>query len=257
MRDGVRIRYAEAGPRDGDARPFVFVHGWSCDHTHFAPQAAHFATGHRCVSIDQRGFGQSDAPRQDYAVDLFVDDLAYACDALDIQRPVLVGHSLGGAVVLATAARHPELAAGVVMCDPAIFPLEIAQPFFAELTQKLAGDDYRDVALEFVESSMFLETDDPAVKQRIQDGMLETQQHVMISALAELAKFDGFATARNVSAPVLFIAAEGPIGDFEPFREACPHAEFHSTPGFGHFHQLLTPDTINARIEAFVASLGA
>jgi pimeloyl-ACP methyl ester carboxylesterase len=251
----VRIRYVDAGPRDGGTRPFLFVHGWSCDHSHFAPQARHFGGNHRVVSIDQRGFGASDAPEQDYSVDGYVSDVAFVCEQLGLDRPLLVGHSLGGAVVLATAARFPELASGIVMCDPAIFPPALAVPFLEELTAKLAGDDYREVAQEFVESAMFLDSDDPAIKQEIQQGMLRTAQHVMISALTQLAHFDGYATARQVTTPVLFIGADAPITELDAFREACPHAEIASTPGFGHFHQLLAPETINAQIEAFAARI--
>jgi pimeloyl-ACP methyl ester carboxylesterase len=233
----------------------LFVHGWSCDHTHFAPQARHFEDRHRVVSIDQRGFGASDAPDQDYSVDAFADDLAYVCEELTLERPIVVGHSLGGAVALAAAAKFSKLLSGVVLCDPAIFPTELAIPFFEELTGKLARDDYREAAREFVETTMFLDSDDPALKQNVMAAMLETPQHVMVSALAQLAHFDGYATARDVTVPVLFIAAEGPISEIDRFREACPHARIDSTPGVGHFHQLLAPDTINGQIEAFVATI--
>ncbi|MGP0029291.1 MAG: alpha/beta fold hydrolase [Acidimicrobiales bacterium] len=39
----------------------VFVHGWTCDHTHFTPQADHFSPRHRTVLVDLRGHGHSDA----------------------------------------------------------------------------------------------------------------------------------------------------------------------------------------------------
>ena len=55
----MKLAYSE----EGRAAPaFVFVHGWCCDRSFFAPQAAHFAGRHRVVSVDLRGHGQSDAP---------------------------------------------------------------------------------------------------------------------------------------------------------------------------------------------------
>ena len=99
--------------------PFVFVHGWTCNHTHFAPQIEHFAKDHRVVAVDLRGHGASGAPTQAYTVAAFADDVVWLCDELRIERPVLVGHSMGGMVVLGAAARAPELPAAVVMVDAA------------------------------------------------------------------------------------------------------------------------------------------
>ena len=45
------------------------------------------------------------------------------------------------------------------------------------------------------------------------------------------------------------------INDRDRFRAACPHVAFDATPGVGHFHQLLAPDEINAKIERFVAEI--
>jgi len=64
-RDGVKLHYEEAGAGDP---PFVFVHGWCCNHTYFAPQFDHFAKNHRVVAVDLRGHGASDKPEQDYTI---------------------------------------------------------------------------------------------------------------------------------------------------------------------------------------------
>lgn len=53
-RDGVRLAYWEQG---SGSPPMLFVHGWCCDHTYFAPQVEHFAANHRAISVDLRGHG--------------------------------------------------------------------------------------------------------------------------------------------------------------------------------------------------------
>ncbi len=73
QRDGVSLVYQEQGSGDP---PIVFVHGWMCDHTHFAPQFEHFGRKHRVAAVDLRGHGRSDTPEQDYTIDGFADDLA-------------------------------------------------------------------------------------------------------------------------------------------------------------------------------------
>jgi pimeloyl-ACP methyl ester carboxylesterase len=104
-RDGVALFYEEA---QGDEPPVLLVHGIACDHTIFAPQFEHFARrGQRVVAVDLRGHGKSDKPEQSYTMQLFTDDLAWMCEQIGLQKPVVIGHSMGGVVVLALASATP------------------------------------------------------------------------------------------------------------------------------------------------------
>ena len=119
-RDGVALFYEEA---QGDKPPTLLVHGWCGDHTHFAPQFEHFARrGHRVVAVDLRGHGESDKPHQSYTVQLFADDLAWMCAQLGLEKPVVIGHSMGGVVTLALALSYPDLPSAIVMLDAPVKP---------------------------------------------------------------------------------------------------------------------------------------
>jgi pimeloyl-ACP methyl ester carboxylesterase len=249
IRDGVKLCFEEAGT---NAAPIVFVHGWCCDHTYFAPQAAHFSARHRVVSVDQRGFGASDKPKQEYTIEGFADDLAWLCGELGLARTALVGHSMGGAVVLATAARHPGLVRGVALCDPAVLFPAVFKPAMDAFIAALAGPGYRDVARGFIDSRLFSQRDDKTRRARITEHMLETPQHVMRSAFANLLAFDSEAAARDCKAPVLLIDAEVALPDRVRFRELCPHLQCAQTAGAGHFHQLEVPDQVNAMLQRFL-----
>lgn len=252
VRDGVKLCYEDTGTR---AAPIVFVHGWCCDHSYFAPQAGHFSARHRIVSVDQRGFGQSDKPAQEYAIEGFADDLAWLCGELGLERPALVGHSMGGAVVLAAAARHPSLARAVALCDPAVlFPPALGTGL-ADFVAALGGPGYRELARGFIDGRLFSPRDDPARRARITEHMLETPQHVMRSAFANLVRFDSESAARACKVPVLLIDAEVPLPDRARFRELCPTLQCAQTAGAGHFHQLEVPEQVNAMLERFFASV--
>jgi hypothetical protein len=93
-----------------------------------------------------------DAPRQISDPDTHVDDIAWLCGRLALERPVIVGHSLGGLLALALAARHPELPAGVVALDSPLLPpperLELMRRLFARLrgpayAEEMAGSSPR------------------------------------------------------------------------------------------------------------------
>ena len=104
-RDGVKLAYETVGSGDP---PIVFVHGWACDRSYFAPQIEHFSRRHAVAMVDLRGHGESECPDPaagTYDVASFSDDVLSVAREAGFDRPVVVGHSLGGVVALACAAR--------------------------------------------------------------------------------------------------------------------------------------------------------
>jgi hypothetical protein len=67
---------------------------------YFAPQQKFFGTTRRTVAVDLRCHGASDAPRQEYTVADFADDLAWQCRLLELKKPIVVGRSMGGTAML-------------------------------------------------------------------------------------------------------------------------------------------------------------
>lgn len=249
VRDGVRLCYVETGT---GAAPIVFVHGWCCDSSYFAPQAGHFSARHRVVSVDLRGFGASDKPTQEYTIEGFADDLAWLCSELGLERPALVGHSMGGAIALATAARHPGLPRAIALCDPAVLPPEAVRKAMAPFIAALGAPGHLEIASRFMRERLFSPADDAARRERIVAQMCETPQHVMRSAFQNLFAFDSEAAARACRVPVLLIDAEPPIADRARFRALCPQLQTAQTAGAGHFHQLEVPEQVNAMLERFL-----
>src|ERR1700674_4752650 len=101
----VAIAYDTAGSGDP---AIVFVPGWSCDRTYFAPQFEHFAAHRGVVTLDLRGHGESSRIEPGagvYAIGAFADDVLAVAETLGLIGPVVVGHSLGALVALACAAR--------------------------------------------------------------------------------------------------------------------------------------------------------
>jgi pimeloyl-ACP methyl ester carboxylesterase len=103
---GLRTHVALAGPEGGD--PVVLVHGW--------PQhwwiwrgvlPALVDAGYRCVCVDLRGHGWTDAPPDGYEKEQFASDILAAVDELGIDRFKLIGHDWGGFASFLIALREP------------------------------------------------------------------------------------------------------------------------------------------------------
>jgi|SRR5215471_13225365 len=88
---GVCLAYEVAGTGD---LPMVFVHGWCCDRSHFAPQIAHFSASHAVATVDLQGHGDSDSPAPGqgaYDIAVLAEDVLAVAAAAGLGEPVLVG----------------------------------------------------------------------------------------------------------------------------------------------------------------------
>jgi pimeloyl-ACP methyl ester carboxylesterase len=248
-RDGVRLAYKEMG---SGSPPMLLVHGWTCDHTYFAPQAEYFSPRHRVISVDLRGHGVSDKPEQDYTMAGFADDLAFLCEQLGVDRPVVVGHSMGGVIAFEMAARHPDLVGAVVAIDSPLVPPEALASQIPAFVEGLKSPAYQDASRNFVSNMLFLPTDDPERKAQIVEHMSSAPQYVMYSAMESIFACDTAGSTAGCRAPALLINAAAPLADLDRLRDACPHIMVGQTVGAGHFNHLEVPDQVNAMIDRFM-----
>jgi pimeloyl-ACP methyl ester carboxylesterase len=249
----VAIAYDTAGTGDP---AIVFVPGWSCDRTYFAPQFEHFAARHAVVTVDLRGHGESsriDPGAGVYAVSAFADDVLAVAETLGFIRPVVVGHSLGALVALACAARTDALSSAI-MVDPPPIVDEERKAFFRDSFDAVANDDDCSWRRRFVEG-MFLPTD-TARRQDIVDGMTQLPPKIAAASLRSIADFDGVAALQAVDVPLLSIGSAEPSDTAADLRSACPTITIGQTVGSGHFIQLEVPGQVNPMIERFLAING-
>jgi pimeloyl-ACP methyl ester carboxylesterase len=248
-RDGTKLAYQESGAGDP---PFVFVHGWTCDHTSFAPQVEHFEPTHRVLAVDLRGHGRSDAPEQEYTIPGFADDVAWLCREVGVDAAIFVGHSMGGTVVLELAARHPELVTAVVMIDaaPIVATPEMATAS-ADVVAAFAGPA-PDVARAAIAEHAVAEIRDAALRARMLQVMTSVPHHVAASCVGHMGEWDGEAAARASAVPALHIGADSPINDATALRRLNPLIRTGQTVGAGHFNQLDASDQVHAMIDRFL-----
>src|ERR1700675_2228355 len=185
---GVKLAYESRGK----GRPtFVFVHGWTCDRSFFAPQAKHFARRHRVVSLDLRGHGESDKPQGPSPLSAYVDDLAFLIGTLRLGKVVAVGHSMGGITVLELGASHPDKVAAIVMVDPAplVFPPELKAGVEAIVAAIEAGN--QEPRRRSTPNTLFSR---PADRRLVRAGlrvMMPSPSHIAAAAMKGILAFEG------------------------------------------------------------------
>jgi len=119
LRSGIRIRAVERG--DPASPPVLLIPGWGClVYTYNRNMPVLADAGFRVIAVDLKGHGLSDKPlaSAEYTIESLVEHLHDILDALDLERPALVGHSLGGSLIYHFAARYPERVLCLGMLSP-------------------------------------------------------------------------------------------------------------------------------------------
>lgn len=101
----------------GEGVPVLLLHGLSGVAEVWEPTVQELSANRHIVAIDQRGHGDSHPTSGGYAIGVFVADTLAVIDALRLERPHLVGHSMGARVAIAFAAKHPARIRSVAIVD--------------------------------------------------------------------------------------------------------------------------------------------
>jgi pimeloyl-ACP methyl ester carboxylesterase len=117
--DGVDIAYIDEGMID--APPVVLLHGLSSWMGFWEHQVPALSEHHRVLALDLPGYGASGRPDAPFSPPWYADLVVRWLDALEVDRAVFVGHSMGGQVALTLALRHPDRVERLVLSAPAGF----------------------------------------------------------------------------------------------------------------------------------------
>lgn len=243
-RDGIPLSFEVHGAGGVGAPTLVFVHGWSCDRSYWRRQFGWFAARHQVVALDLAGHGESGAGRRSWTMPAFGDDVVAVVGHLGLDDLVLIGHSMGGDVIVEAALRLPDQVRGLVWVD--VYSTlgepetreeieEFVAPFredFVTATRSLVRRMFTpDAAAELVE---WVAADMSAAPPEIAIDALE---HAVGNERGVLAGL------RELTAPMVAINPDARPTDTEALRRHGVRAVLVS--GVGHFLMMEDPDTFN------------
>ncbi|MCB0081931.1 MAG: alpha/beta hydrolase [Caldilineaceae bacterium] len=112
--NGIRIHYTRTG---GNKPPIVLAHGFSDAGLCWTPVAEVLAETYDVIMTDARGHGRSDAPESGYGVTDMAADIAGVITGLGLEKPAMLGHSMGGATTFVLAGTYPDLLGAILVED--------------------------------------------------------------------------------------------------------------------------------------------
>jgi len=255
--DGVQIRYQLKGKGEPT---LVFVHGWCCDRRYWREQLSYFAQKHRVVAIDLAGHGESGLNRKAWTMDAFGEDVAAVVAKLGLKQVVLIGHSMGGTVILKAAPKIPGRVIGLVTVDQ-FYNLEETHTQ-EEMDEFIAPfrANFREAMSNWVRT-IFTPKSDPKLVEWIVAHMSARPPEVGLGAATEtdgeLAFWGNIDNCliralEKVRAPLVFINS-----DLQPTAEEInkrypPYSNAKIVRGVGHFVMMEAPAVFNGFLESSI-----
>ena len=249
--DGVTIHYDDLGAGE---TALVFVHGWNCDRSYWSGQLAHFAQSHRVVNVDLAGHGDSGQDRTEWTMPAFGGDVSAVVHALDLRKVVLIGHSMGGKVIVEAARQLGDRVAGVVGVDTfhnggRETPEARREEVFREMARDYAGFIGNFVDLTFVEQS------DPAIREFVKADMAAAPYSSAVGARRASGGYDATPAVASLDVPLILINSDFLPTDTAHLEANAKQFRHLEMSGVGHFVMLEDPETFNSLLAAALADI--
>ena len=240
--DGVAIRYEARGQGEPT---LVLVHGWALDRHVWDGQVGPLSARHRVVTLDLPGHGESGRQRSRWTMAGFGDDVKAVVEAVGARQVVLIGHSMGGPVVLEAARRMPDRVRGIVLVDTLLDVEQRVPPEQVEAMARPLTADYAAAVTRMANEYLFVPSTPAAVRERVLRHATGLPPAISVALLRQAWSYDPLPTLREIKAPVRAVNADQFPTNVEVNRRHMPGYDAIVVPGTGHYPMLEDPGRFN------------
>ena len=257
--DGARIFYQTWG----EGQPIVLVHGYPLNGGLFRDNVAALAEQHQVVTVDLRGYGQSETPDAQASIALYASDVLAVMDELDLQSAIVGGMSMGGPIVFELYRQAPDRFAGMILIDTiaaAAAPPEAG--LWRGVAEQVEGMGPESL-IGFLMPDM-LTGDTRMNRPELVDHLSSLMQAASVDAWlgganALATRPDSTATLPEIQVPTLILVGlEDSLYAFEIARgmqEQIPDSRLEILPGASHAAIFEAADEANAAILDWARSI--
>jgi len=244
--------------RGAGAPALVFLHYWGGSSRTWRHVVDALAPDFRTVAIDQRGWGRSGAPATGYALADMADDVQAVVETLDLERYILVGHSMGGKVAQLLASRRPRGLVGLALVAPSppsplplplesrramVHAYESRDTIIATVAQVLAPNGLAPEELEIV------------IADSLAGGRAAKEAWPLLTSQEDIT-----ASVAAIDVPVIVLSGEDDRVDppdvlRRELLPRIPQARLHVLPGVGHLLPVEAPHDIADQVRLFARAV--
>ena len=244
--NGVTVHYV----RKGKGMPMILMHGWGCNNATLSVFEKVGSEQHEVFNLDLPGFGKSQEPPTVWSVDDYVEMLNDFCKKLDIQRPILLGHSFGGRVAIGYASRYPV--DRLILVDSAgIKPRRSLNYYFKVYSYKLARR-----ALPYLVGQKRAERIIDNMRANRGSADYRNSSPRMREVMVRCVNFDQRKQLSAIQVPTLLLWGENdtatPMRDAHIMNRKIKDSTLVSFPGAGHYSFIDNPFQSTAVVKRFI-----
>jgi pimeloyl-ACP methyl ester carboxylesterase len=229
----------------------VFVHCWAGNLGFWREQVPALADKARLVFIDLPGHGQSDKPQTAYTMDFFASAVLAVMRDAHVDKAILAGHSMGGAVICRVYQQAPEKVTALVSVDGLLRRPQGTPEQAAQMIGQFRVPEYRENTKRYF-GNFFPIPGTEALRDQVISEMLTTPQYVMVSAMEGMFGSDQPDwDLKKVNVPVLVLNAKSPLwnDDYEKYvHSLSTQNDYRLFDGVGHWLMLEKPAEFNAAL---------
>lgn len=248
-RDGAKVSFSQAGK----GKPaLIFIHGWANKASIWDETVAHFSEKYKTIAVDLYSSDESYKNRNDWSMGLFAEDVAAVINELKLKQVVLIGFSMGSAVVVETARLLPENVIGLVIVD-ALKDVEMKlPPEIIALTDSFMMDLITNPTNEKLVNGGFYKKNQEESFRKVSE-MLENSSQTgwkeSISGFFKWINEDCTTSLQKLKIPVTSINSDMEPTETETFRKYVPSFQAKIIPDVGHVIFWDNPDEFNRLLE--------
>lgn len=228
----------------------IFLHGWCCDHTSWVNQVEFFRERYRVVVVDWlKNLSSAECDSPDI-FEIICQQLVDFCKANGIEQPIVVAHSLGGALALMFANSGFKVRA-VALIDSSTPIVASNKAKYLALAKSLRADDGEKKLEDFFWQRFVGPFDD---KETMAQQLLVMQSYDadFAAALIERAvQLPLEKWLRDIPCPVVYIGSSNPMGDYNVVQTLHPGIIIGQVIASGHFVMLNAARQFNAMLQRF------
>jgi len=242
------VRIKGDGPID-----VLLVHGWMTSGFVFDRLLERLGGHIRAVIPDQRGTGFSDHPPEGYTIEQLAADAWRVADEAGLERPTIVGHSMGGQIAQVMAASRPDdVGKLALLCPVPASGLQLPDDAMGLFSTSTGNESQLGTILDL--ACLKLRPEDRA---RMVEGASTIEENCLVGTLNAWTA-GGFADRlADITAETLVIATDDPFLPTEFLREAVvdaiPNARLEMIKGAGHYVQVESPEETAAALNGFIS----
>ncbi len=253
--DSERIAYNVVGQGQ---TALIFIHGWSCDGRYWQKQISDFANEYQVITVDLAGHGHSSLSRSEFSMLSFANDAKAIIDKENIDRAILIGHSMGGGVIAEAARLMPEKVVGIIGIDTLQNVAEhTPQSVIDEMTKPFDAD-FKSAVQNFV-SAMFPEGSDQQLVNWVKEDMSSAPKEIALSAfrnyLGQYVNGEAANVFQDITIPVVSINARLWPTAPEENRKHIKNYQLFYIEETGHFPMLEKSDEFNILLKKAINSI--